>query len=770
MYDTCNSRVKSHTGRLGASQPHRSAWLHCCLVLLIGLGLVLVGVSGGRANGIASLLVTGVNATTEAEQLEVKVMTTSPVAPRFSAFALREPDRLVVDFPDYIWEPGLTGHLESSHPQVSEVRVGQFSKEPPITRVVFDLRVPANKVQYDTGAGAADGDLTIRVSPTPKQAGPPTQAASPGRTEAAARPAPTRGPKQGDGAPPAGPAGGTDATQASGGQTQAPPPDRPKPGPATTGPETGTKPSVGGMTAQAGQPTAKPPATAPQGAASPGPPPVNRAGALSWRSYLLRGLAAVALIVVLAALAVWLRKRFIEPRGTRPRRRAAEPITVDVLPEQEETADAIEASAAAEPTAGALRCKILEGYLVLAPEGGEAALSQLGGDGIRRARVEGSLNLTPVEEEASAADEAPVQEEASAVDEAPVQEEAPLADDAPVQEEAPLADDAPEEEPAVGEAQAAEELVDEQSAADAASDDAARVQAMVESLTDGNEDAHKVAAEGLWGVAREGGSDLLAPYLKSEDPRVRLVVAGVLGEAGAAEFAGPLADTADDPDPSVRAAVFYALSQLGQAASEHLAVVRKGLSDEESSVRARAVEAAVAMAPSDSDLAAELAALTGDPDPLVREAAASGALDFARNGATEPLLALLGDLTRRAQALELLQQADETLLKQLLVAARKAPSGLGEAALGTLSYVIGTRCTPADFADDLEASDPDVRLAALEGLAIVGGEECQSEVDRLSKTDPSAEVRQRAAEILIAWEEMAQSTARAGADRSGADS
>jgi HEAT repeat protein len=717
------------------------------LVLLIGLGLVLVDVSGGRANGIASLLVTGVNATTEAEQLEVKVMTTSPVAPRFSAFGLREPDRLVMDFPDYVWEPGLTGHLESSHPQVSEVRVGQFSKEPPITRVVFDLRVPANKVQYDTGAGAADGDLSIRVSPTPKQAGPPTQVAPPRRPEPAARPTPTRGPKQGDGAVPAGPVGGTDATPKPGGQAQTPPPDGGKPGPAVTGTETGKKPLAGGTTVQAGQPTVRPPMATPQKTAPVEPPRVERAGALSWRSYVLRALAAIALMVVIAAVAVWLRRRFTEMRSA-----GSQPVTADISPDQPETQEPIgePAPPAAESTGAAVRCKIVEGYLVLAPEGGEAALSRLGGHGISRAKVEGSLDLTPVEEET------PVEDEAAA--------------DEPAVSETPVADDAGADEAAVSETPVAEELVEEESASDASDDDAARVQAIVESLTGENEEARKQAAEGLWGMAREGRADLLASYLESEDPRVRLVVAGVLGEAGAAEFAGPLADIADDPDPSVRATVFYAFSQLGQAASEHLAVVRKGLSDEESSVRARAVEAVAAMAPDDSEVASEVVELTGDPEPLVREAATSAALNFARNGVAEPLAALLGDLTRRAQALELLQQADEGLLKQLLVAARKAPSDSGEAAVATVSYVIGSRCTPADFADDLGSSDPDVRLAALEGLAIVGGEESQTDVDRLSKTDPSPELRQRAAEILTAWEEMAQSTARAGADTSGSDS
>jgi HEAT repeat protein len=458
---------------------------------------------------------------------------------------------------------------------------------------------------------------------------------------------------------------------------------------------------------------------------------------------------------VIAALAVWLRKRFGMPGGAAAQSEAAEIAIGETVPLPDSGQDlSREAVApAAEPTEAAVRCRIVDGYLVLAPEGGEAALSRLGSGGARKAKVEGSISLTPVEEDEAAVD-------ALAADEPSVVE-------GPVAEEEAGAEAVPAEELISAEALAAGEgMVDEPTLEDT-EDLAARARELVESLGDEDEDARRQAAEGLWGLAESGHAELLVPYLNSDDARVRLTIAGVLGESQAAEFAGPLAELAVDPDPSVRATVLYAFSQLGQAAGEHLDAVRKGLSDEEGSVRARAVEALAAMAPDDDEVAAQVVALTGDPEFPVREAATSAALNFARNGVTEPLVTLLADLGRRAQALELLQQAEADVIKQLLAAAAKATSESSAAAMGTLSYVVGTRCTPADFSADLQSSDSEVRLAGLEGLAIVGAEESRADVARMSEGDSSPEVRQRAAEILTYWDEMAESTARAGADPAG---
>lgn len=775
MYYTHHSCGGLRGGRYRTSHAHLSSWVHRCLAFLGGAILVLATVSGACANGLDPQFVEAVETTSEADQLEVRVMTTSPEPPAFSAFPLREPDRLVMDFRDYLWQPGRTGHLESAHPQVECVRVGQFSKEPPITRVVLDLRVPASEVKYEADRSGGHGELSIRVSPPSGERIPPSPASS-SSGAASAKPAGARiaaaagGPKptkrsSGREQPdPFGAAAASTAAQAKPGTGKpvagATPPSPPDTSVTSAGvePPKGTGAAAGVAPRPAERPGAQPRGAGPAATAPAGPPPAAQAAAVSWKDYLTRGLAAVAVIILIGALAVWLRKRVGTPGRAAAQSEAAKPAIGETVPLPDSAQDLPREAVApaAEPTEAAIRCRIVDGYLLLAPEGGEAALSRLGSGGARKAKVEGSISLTPVEED----------EEDETIVEALAEEESPAVEGRVAEEEAG-AEAVPEEELISAAALAAGEgMVDEPTLEDT-EDLPARARELVESLGDEDDDARRQAAEGLWGLAESGHVELLAPYLDSEDARVRLVIAGVLGESRAAEFAGQLAGLTDDPDPSVRATVFYAFSQLGQAAGEHVDAVRKGLSDEEGSVRARAVEALAAMAPDDDEVAAQVIALTGDPEFAVREAATSAALNFARNGVTEPLVALLADLGRRAQALELLQQAEADVIKQLLAAAAKAASESSTAAMGTLSYVVGTRCTPADFSADLQSSDPEVRLAGLEGLAIVGGEESRADLVKMSEGDASPQVRERAAEILTYWDEMAESTARAGADSAG---
>ena len=93
-------------------------------------------------------LVESVDAATSAEELEVQVVTTALRTPWFTVFPLREPDRLVMDLPGFLWKPGLTAHLPSVHPEVEGIRIGQFSDDPLIARIIFDLTVPAQDLRY----------------------------------------------------------------------------------------------------------------------------------------------------------------------------------------------------------------------------------------------------------------------------------------------------------------------------------------------------------------------------------------------------------------------------------------------------------------------------------------------------------------------------------------------------------------------------------------------------------------------------------------------
>jgi HEAT repeat protein len=340
----------------------------------------------------------------------------------------------------------------------------------------------------------------------------------------------------------------------------------------------------------------------------------------------------------------------------------------------------------------------VDGYLVLAPEDRAEELS-----GSRRVRVEqGSLDLDFASEEALSAGE----------------------DTAPA--------------PALSAVEGLEV--------------ATRAADLVASLKDDSVPVRRAAAEGLLELAAGGHAAALLPYLDSTDPNVRSLVAGVLGDAAAVDCLAAIARLGDDPDPSVRACVMYAFARFGESAAGHADKVRALLSDADQSVRAGAVEALAALLPRSQETAQQMLALTEDAEPVVRQAAGSATFAFALRGIAEPLMVLLADFTRRAQALELLQQADDAVLWRLLAAARNSTSSSAQAALDTLSYVMSRRWTADDFREELESPDAEVRLAGLEGLAMIGGPGAVDLVRRVAQADASPAVRKRAAEVLAKWE------------------
>jgi len=662
----------------------------------------MLGGGAGSAAPVSaeSKIVESVEATTGAEELEVQVVTTALRTPPFTVFPLREPDRLVVDLPGFLWKPGLTAHLPSAHPEVEGVRIGQFSADPLVTRIVLDLMVPAQELRYRAVSTTESGRLRVQVSDqseiasaeewtapvpaAPRPRGRRGHVEKPGGAGAApaaaqASPAQTR---------PVSPKVAQSAPQPAAPQTAAPdePVDQPKPGPAPASTGASAPESVeAGVT---GKPPLPPALTVTQSAdASP-------------RRHLVWALAGVGCLLAVALFALWLRRR--------SRADEAEPAA---FAEGDREAPAPPPAPASEEHPDVVTCRIVDGYLVLAPEGGSKAISDLPPDSRREAKVQGSVELT------------------------------------------------------VGAARP--ERSEPQS--EAADEPAAQAKELIGSLADENVALRKAAAQGLWELAEQGHADVLLPYLKSADPRARLVVAGVLGEAGAADCAGALAEIAADADPSVRASVLYAFAQLGEKAGVHCDAVRARLSDTEGSVRARAVEALAAMVPKSDDAARELLALTGDDDSSVREAVVSAAYGFVSRGVSQPMVELLADVTRRAQAFELLQQGEEAALRRLLAAARNAPAECGDRALETISYVMSRRWTVEDFREELASSDSEDRLAGVEGLAMVGGDEAAGELARLARNDPSPQVRSRAAEIVAKWTELAPQSAAAPPRSDGAE-
>src|SRR6266568_2160833 len=102
------------------------------------------------------------------QALELEVSASQPVAP--TVLVLHGPDRLVIDFPNAV--PG--SDLRSfpvNRGEVKGVRVGLFAQDPPITRVVLDLKAPQPYQLFPSGKSVivkvGDGASAQPMAPTP---------------------------------------------------------------------------------------------------------------------------------------------------------------------------------------------------------------------------------------------------------------------------------------------------------------------------------------------------------------------------------------------------------------------------------------------------------------------------------------------------------------------------------------------------------------------------------------------------------------------------
>jgi len=103
------------------------------------------------------------------QALELEVSASQPVAP--TVLVLTGPDRLVIDFPNAV--PG--SDLRSfpvNRGEVKGVRVGLFAQDPPITRVVLDLKAPQPYQLFPSGKSVivkvGDGASAQPMVPTPR--------------------------------------------------------------------------------------------------------------------------------------------------------------------------------------------------------------------------------------------------------------------------------------------------------------------------------------------------------------------------------------------------------------------------------------------------------------------------------------------------------------------------------------------------------------------------------------------------------------------------
>ncbi len=90
-----------------------------------------------------------VETTTVPTGMDLTVICTKPVAPGFTQ--LKDPDRLVIDLPDTL----VGTHPQSvplSGPDVRAMRINQFQKNPPVTRIVLDLMGERDYAYEPSGA------------------------------------------------------------------------------------------------------------------------------------------------------------------------------------------------------------------------------------------------------------------------------------------------------------------------------------------------------------------------------------------------------------------------------------------------------------------------------------------------------------------------------------------------------------------------------------------------------------------------------------------
>jgi TPR repeat protein len=138
----------------------------------------------------------------DGQALTIEVSTSSPAVP--DTQRLEHPDRLVFDFPGFVLQ-GPAQRLSVNKGPVTTVRASLFQANPPLSRIVLDLKEPANvelqpmedkvliRVPFDE-AGPAPGEkrpgLKVSSSETGTQTAPPASRQPPSPSASAAPSAP----------------------------------------------------------------------------------------------------------------------------------------------------------------------------------------------------------------------------------------------------------------------------------------------------------------------------------------------------------------------------------------------------------------------------------------------------------------------------------------------------------------------------------------------------------------------------------------------------
>lgn len=145
------------------------------------------GVGASAANpGPATATIRRVSVLGAGSTVEVEVVASQPIQPQ--TLVITGPDRLVLDFPNAVPD-GALRNVNVGRGELKGIRVGRFSSDPPITRIVLDLKsaqpfqlFPAGK-SVIVKLAAAPAIQTQPASPATASVPAPAPAAPPRKVE-----------------------------------------------------------------------------------------------------------------------------------------------------------------------------------------------------------------------------------------------------------------------------------------------------------------------------------------------------------------------------------------------------------------------------------------------------------------------------------------------------------------------------------------------------------------------------------------------------------
>jgi hypothetical protein len=137
--------------------------VNAALVLGLCLGAPVAHAEGAATIRRISLI--------EGSTLELEIAASGPIKPR--AQIVQGPDRLVLDFPGAVPAQGLRT-LKINRGDVMDARIGLFSSNPPVTRVVLDLKSPVPYQLFPSG-----NTVVVKFVSNPSSAAASNRAAAP---------------------------------------------------------------------------------------------------------------------------------------------------------------------------------------------------------------------------------------------------------------------------------------------------------------------------------------------------------------------------------------------------------------------------------------------------------------------------------------------------------------------------------------------------------------------------------------------------------------